>query len=90
MLSWEGYSPSLKMTLLNYFFYSVEVSEDTCFNNVGGKTASGNEVLFALYEHVKLLLPYDRDQAAFLRELGRINGRDMALDGCQKAQDLVY
>ena len=64
-----------------YFGYSAQDKQ--------GMPTNG-EFLFALYEHVKLLLPYDRGQAAFLRELGRINGRDMALDGCQRAQDLVY
>ena len=64
-----------------YFGYSAQDKQ--------GMPTNG-EFLFALYEHVKLLLPYDRGQEAFLRELGRINGRDMALDGCQKAQDLVY
>ena len=51
---------------------------------------TNGEFLFALYEHVKLLLPYDRGQTAFLRELGRINSRDTARDGCQKVQDLIY
>ncbi len=64
-----------------YFGYSAQDKQ--------GMPTNG-EFLFALYEHVKLLLPYDRGQNDFLRELRRINGRDMALDSCQSAQDLVY
>ena len=59
---------------------------------------TNGEFLFALYEHVKLLLPYDRGRADYLRELRRINGREMnaaydsefASDSCQSARDLVY
>ena len=72
-----------------YFGYSAQDKQ--------GMPTNG-EFLFALYEHVKLLLPYDRGRDAFLRELRRINARDMALDkgadlvltGCQSMQDLVY
>ena len=72
-----------------YFGYSAQDKQ--------GMPTNG-EFLFALYEHVKLLLPYDRGQADFLRELRRINSRDMDLgpgtdfvrDGCQSAGDLVY
>lgn len=64
-----------------YFGYSAQDKQ--------GMPTNG-EFLFALYEHVKLLLPYDRGQTAFLRELGRINSRDTARDGCQKVQDLIY
>ena len=64
-----------------YFGYSAQDKQ--------GMPTNG-EFLFALYEHVKLLLPYDRGRTDFLRELRLINGRDMASDGCQKAQDLVY
>ena len=51
---------------------------------------TNGEFLFAVYEHVKLLLPYDRGRDAFLRELRRINERDMVPNGCQSAQDLIY
>ena len=72
-----------------YFGYSAQDKQ--------GMPTNG-EFLFALYEHVKLLLPYDRGQAAFLRELSRINGRDMDLtsgvdfasNGCQSAGNLIY
>ena len=72
-----------------YFGYSAQDKQ--------GMPTNG-EFLFALYEHVKLLLPYDRGQADFLRELRRINSRDRELgpgtdfarSGCQSAGDLVY
>ena len=51
---------------------------------------TNGEFLFAVYEHVKTLLPYDRGQDAFLRELRRINAREQAADGCQTVRDLVY
>ena len=51
---------------------------------------TNGEFLFDVYEHVKLLLPYDRGRDAFLRELRLINDRDNAANGCQSAQDLVY
>ena len=51
---------------------------------------TNGEFLFAVYEHVKLLLPYDRGRAAFLGELRQINGRDLAMDSCQPARDLIY
>ena len=52
-----------------YFGYSAQDKQ--------GMPTNG-EFLFALYEHVKLLLPYDGRQAAFLRELRRINGEEIA------------
>ena len=72
-----------------YFGYSAQDKQ--------GMPTNG-EFLFAIYEHVKLLLPFDRGRDAFLRELGKINGRSMALEAgrdlaltsCQSAQDLVY
>ncbi|MBR0205491.1 MAG: sporulation initiation factor Spo0A C-terminal domain-containing protein [Clostridia bacterium] len=64
-----------------YFGYSAQDKQ--------GMPTNG-EFLFALYEHVKLLLPYDRGQADFFRELSRINGREMGSNGCQSAQDLIY
>ena len=72
-----------------YFGYSAQDKQ--------GMPTNG-EFLFALYEHVKLLLPYGRGQGAFLRELRRINGQDAAFgagtdlapNGCQSAQNLVY
>ena len=64
-----------------YFGYSAQDKQ--------GMPTNG-EFLFAVYEHVRLLLPYDRGQAAFLRELRLINGRDVASDSCQKERDLVY
>ena len=64
-----------------YFGYSAQDKQ--------GMPTNG-EFLFAVYEHVKLLLPYDRGQDAFLRELRRINERDLTQDGCQAAQDLIY
>ena len=72
-----------------YFGYSAQDKQ--------GMPTNG-EFLFALYEHVKRLLPYDRGQTAFFRELSRINGRgadltcgtDFVLDSCQSAQDLIY
>ena len=38
----------------------------------------------------KILLPYDRGREDFLRELDRINARDMAWNSCQSASDLIY
>ena len=64
-----------------YFGYSAQDKQ--------GMPTNG-EFLFAVYEHVKLLLPYDRGREAFLRELNRINARDIAADSCQSARDLVY
>ena len=64
-----------------YFGYSAQDKQ--------GMPTNG-EFLFAVYEHVKLLLPYDRGREDFFRELHRINQRDLALDGCQAAGDLVY
>ena len=64
-----------------YFGYSAQDKQ--------GMPTNG-EFLFAVYEHVKLLLPYDRGRDAFLRELRRINERDMVPNGCQSAQDLIY
>ena len=72
-----------------YFGYSAQDKQ--------GMPTNG-EFLFAVYEHVKMLLPYDRGQTAFARELGKINGRDMALDGgrdlapsgCQSTRNLIY
>ncbi len=72
-----------------YFGYSAQDKQ--------GMPTNG-EFLFAVYEHVRLLLPYDRGRADFLRELEKINGRDMDLNrdqdlvfgGCQPARDLVY
>ena len=72
-----------------YFGYSAQDKQ--------GMPTNG-EFLFAIYEHVKLLLPYDRGREAFLRELRLINGRDLASDcdqdlllsSCQAAGDLVY
>ena len=64
-----------------YFGYSAQDKQ--------GMPTNG-EFLFAVYEHVKLLLPYDRGRDDFLRELHRINQRDLALDGCQSVRDLVY
>jgi len=64
-----------------YFGYSAQDKQ--------GMPTNG-EFLFALYEHVKLLLPYDRGRADFLRELGRINGRDMEADGCHFRPDVLY
>ncbi len=64
-----------------YFGYSAQDKQ--------GMPTNG-EFLFAVYEHVKLLLPYDRGRDAFLRELRLINDRDNAANGCQSAQDLVY
>ena len=72
-----------------YFGYSAQDKQ--------GMPTNG-EFLFALYEHVKLLLPYDRGRADFLRELSRINGREMSLssgtelvpNGCQPVRHLVY
>jgi hypothetical protein len=47
---------------------------------------------------VKLLLPYDKGQDAFFKELRKINDRDLVLDkdtdltldSCKSVQDLVY
>ena len=64
-----------------YFGYSAQDKQ--------GMPTNG-EFLFAVYEHVKLLLPYDRGRDAFLRELHRINQRDLSSDGCQSVQDLIY
>ena len=68
-----------------YFGYSAQDKQ--------GMPTNG-EFLFAVYEHVKLLLPYDRGRDAFLRELRQINdrdpGRDLSQDGCQSGHDLVY
>lgn len=64
-----------------YFGYSAQDKQ--------GMPTNG-EFLFAVYEHVKLLLPYDRGRDAFFRELRLINDRDIAANGCQSAQDLVY
>lgn len=64
-----------------YFGYSAQDKQ--------GMPTNG-EFLFAVYEHVKLLLPYDRGRDAFLRELRRINARDIAPDGCQSGGDLIY
>ena len=64
-----------------YFGYSAQDKQ--------GMPTNG-EFLFAVYEHVKLLLPYDRGRAAFLGELRQINGRDLAMDSCQPARDLIY
>ena len=64
-----------------YFGYSAQDKQ--------GMPTNG-EFLFAVYEHVKTLLPYDRGRSDFLRELSRINDRDIATDGCQSARDLVY
>ena len=64
-----------------YFGYSAQDKQ--------GMPTNG-EFLFAVYEHVKTLLPYDRGQDAFLRELRRINAREQAADGCQAVRDLVY
>lgn len=64
-----------------YFGYSAQDKQ--------GMPTNG-EFLFAVYEHVKTLLPYDRGQDAFLRELRRINAREQAADGCQTVRDLVY
>ena len=64
-----------------YFGYSAQDKQ--------GMPTNG-EFLFAVFEHVKLLLPYDRGQDDFLRELERINARDLAPDGCQADQDLIY
>ena len=58
---------------------------------LGNEVASGTEIIERLGdEHVKTLLPYDRGQDAFLRELRRINAREQAADGCQTVRDLVY
>ena len=51
---------------------------------------TNGEFLFAVYEHVRLLLPYDQGRDDFFQELRRINQRDLALNGCQPARDLVY
>lgn len=64
-----------------YFGYSAQDKQ--------GMPTNG-EFLFAIYEHVKTLLPYDRGREDFLRELDRINTRDMALNSCQPASDLIY
>lgn len=64
-----------------YFGYSAQDKQ--------GMPTNG-EFLFAVFEHVKTLLPYDRGRDAFLRELQKINERDLEPDGCQPAQDLVY
>ncbi len=72
-----------------YFGYSAQDKQ--------GMPTNG-EFLFAVYEHVKLLLPYDRGRDDFLRELDRINGRSMALEAgrdlgltsCQSVGDLIY
>ncbi len=64
-----------------YFGYSAQDKQ--------GMPTNG-EFLFAVYEHVRLLLPYDRGREDFLRELARINDRDMASDSCQLASDLIY
>ena len=72
-----------------YFGYSAQDKQ--------GMPTNG-EFLFALYEHVKLLLPFDRGETAFLRELEKINGREresafpteFLRDGCQAARNLVY
>ncbi len=72
-----------------YFGYSAQDKQ--------GMPTNG-EFLFAVYEHVKLLLPYDRGRDAFFRELRWINGRekarerdrDLARNGCQSAEDLIY
>jgi two-component system response regulator (stage 0 sporulation protein A) len=72
-----------------YFGYSAQDKQ--------GMPTNG-EFLFALYEHVKVLLPYDSGQSDFLRELSQINGRDMELtsgmdliqSSCQSTRDLVY
>ena len=68
-----------------YFGYSAQDKQ--------GMPTNG-EFLFAVYEHVKLLLPYDRGQEAFYRELRQINsrdpGREFSRDGCQPERDLVY
>ncbi len=72
-----------------YFGYSAQDKQ--------GMPTNG-EFLFALYEHVKLLLPYDKGQDAFLKELRKINDRDLVLDkdtdltldSCKSVQDLVY
>ena len=64
-----------------YFGYSAQDKQ--------GMPTNG-EFLFALYEHVKQLLPYDPGRADFLRELNRINGRDVGADGCLFLSDVVY
>ena len=64
-----------------YFGYSAQDKQ--------GMPTNG-EFLFALYEHVKQLLPYDQGRADFLRELNRINGRDVGADGCHFLSDVVY
>ena len=64
-----------------YFGYSAQDKQ--------GMPTNG-EFLFAVYEHVRLLLPYDRGREDFLRELDRINARDMAWNSCQSASDLIY
>lgn len=64
-----------------YFGYSAQDKQ--------GMPTNG-EFLFAVYEHVRLLLPYDRGRDAFFRELRLINDRDIAANGCQSTRDLVY
>ena len=64
-----------------YFGYSAQDKQ--------GMPTNG-EFLFAVYAHVRLLLPYDRGREDFLRELDRINARDMAWNSCQSASDLIY
>ena len=64
-----------------YFGYSAQDKQ--------GMPTNG-EFLFALYEHVKQLLPYDQGRADFLRELNRINGRDRDADGCHFLPDVLY
>ena len=64
-----------------YFGYSAQDKQ--------GMPTNG-EFLFALYEHVKTLLPYQRGREDFFRELHRINQRDLPEDGCQSTRDLVY
>lgn len=64
-----------------YFGYSAQDKQ--------GMPTNG-EFLFAVYEHVRLLLPYDQGRDDFFQELRRINQRDLALNGCQPARDLVY
>ena len=64
-----------------YFGYSAQDKQ--------GMPTNG-EFLFALYEHVRMLLPYDRGRDAFLRELRQINSRDLEMGSCQPTRDLVY
>ena len=87
-----------RIKLMQQLYPALSERHDSSPVMVDRAMRHGVESCWRLYEHVKLLLPSDRGQADFLRELRRINSRDMDLgpgpdfarSSCQSAGDLVY